>query len=41
MDVSTLVSMVRDVNQSQVAPDERLSDSVYVYTKDGGLRLAC
>lgn len=41
MDVSTLVSMVRDVNQSQVAPDERLSDSVYVYTEDGGLRLAC
>ncbi len=41
MDVSTLVSMVRDVNQSQVAPDERLSDSVYIYTEDGGLRLAC
>ena len=41
MDVSTLVSMVRDVNQSQVAPDERLSDSVYVYTEDEGLRLAC
>lgn len=41
MDVSTLVSMVREVNQSQVAPDERLSDSVYVYTEDGGLRLAC
>lgn len=41
MDVSTLVSMVREVNQSQVAPDERLSSSVYVYTEDGGLRLAC
>lgn len=42
MDVSSLVSMVRDVNQSQVvAPDERLADSVYVYTEDGGLHLAC
>ncbi len=41
MEVSSLVSMVRDVNQSQVAPDERLSDSVYVYTEEGGLRIAC
>ncbi len=41
MDVLSLVSMVREVNQSQVAPDERLSDSVYVYTEEGGLRIAC
>ena len=31
MDRETLEGMVRDVNATQVAPDERLSDHVYVY----------
>ena len=31
MDRETLEAMVRDVNASQVAPQERLSDHVYVY----------
>ncbi len=35
MDVSMLESMVREVNQTQVSPEERLSDNVYVYTKNG------
>ena len=31
MDVDDLTSMVREVNQMQVAPEERLSDNVYKY----------
>jgi len=37
MDVSTLTSMVQDVNAGQVAPEERLSDHVYRYTANKGL----
>lgn len=35
MEVSMLENMVREVNQTQVSPEDRLSDNVYVYTKDG------
>ena len=31
MDISLLHQMVRDVNESQVAPEEQLSDHVYIY----------
>ena len=31
MDLKTLESMVQDVNATQVAPEERLSDHVYAY----------
>ena len=31
MDLKSLESMVRDVNATQVSPEERLSDSVYAY----------
>lgn len=34
MRVSELEAMVRDVNETQVAPDEVLSDNVYFYDKD-------
>ncbi len=34
MSVSELEAMVRDVNATQVAPDEVLSDNVYYYDKD-------
>lgn len=37
MDPDTLTAMVQDVNECQVAPDERLSDHVYRYTADEGL----
>ena len=37
MDVATLSCMVQDVNASQVAPEERLSDHVYRYTLKDGL----
>lgn len=35
MEVSILENMVKEVNQTQVSPEERLSDNVYVYTKSG------
>lgn len=34
MDVQNLTDMVHDVNSTQVAPDEVLSDNVYFYDKD-------
>lgn len=34
MDVANLESMVREVNATQVAPEEVLSDNVYFYDKD-------
>ena len=37
MDVATLSAMVVDVNGSQVAPEERLSDHVYRYNLKDGL----
>ena len=39
MEASMLEDMVREVNQTQVNPEDRLSDNVYVYT-EGGLQLA-
>ena len=35
MEVSMLRGMVQEVNQTQVSPEERLSDNVYVYGKNG------
>ena len=34
MKISELENMVREVNETQVAPDEILSDNVYFYDKD-------
>ena len=38
-DTSMLRAMVREINETQVLPEERLSNSVYIY-KDGQLRIA-
>ena len=33
--IDTLEQMVREVNETQVSPQERLSNEVYAYSKDG------
>lgn len=41
MDTETLDNMVKEVNQGQVSPEERLSDHVYTYSLKDGLQSAC
>ena len=40
MEVEALHSMVCEVNDTQVAPEERLSNHVYKYTVEDGLYIA-
>ena len=40
MDVESLESMVCEVNATQVQPEERLSDHVYTYSLEEGLKIA-
>ena len=40
MEALMLKNMVCEVNETQVSPEDRLSDSVYIYTEKGGLQLA-
>lgn len=40
VNVHALKRMVREVNRNEVAEDERLSDSVYIYSVDLGFKLA-
>ncbi len=40
MDAEQLKEMVISINESEVAPEERLSDNVYYYSFDKGLQLA-
>lgn len=37
IDINNLRSMVREVNWTQVAPDEILSNNIYIYNRDTGL----
>jgi len=39
-DAGELTEMVREINRTQVAPEERLSDSVYHYSSGEGLQIA-
>ena len=40
MDVEVLRDMVNSVNTTEVSPDEVLSNNVYVYTRENGLKIA-
>ena len=40
MDVSDLRAMVHEVNETQVSVEERLSENVYIFSADEGLRIA-
>ena len=36
MDLSMMDKMVQEVNRTQVAPEERLSDHIYIYDGEAG-----
>ena len=39
MDASDIASMIKDINETMVSPEEELSDSLYCYSSESGLEI--